>query len=72
MKTQLNNNQVMQLRSMIRVALQHCDRSVTPNFCQMLSSPESYKKAESMVLNYAIKNEVSIGAAISQLESEMT
>ncbi|ELR71723.1 hypothetical protein C900_02308 [Fulvivirga imtechensis AK7] len=37
----------------------------------MLSSPQSYKKAESMVLNYAITNEVSIGAAIGHLESEM-
>ena len=56
---------------MIRVALQHCDKSVTPNFREMLSSPESYRKAESMVLNYAITNEVSIGAAIGHLESEM-
>ena len=57
---------------MIRVALQHCDRSVTPNFCEMLKSPEGYRKAESMVLNYALKNTVSVGSAIGHLESEMS
>ncbi len=62
---------MQQLRSMIRVALQQCDTVATPNFCEMLHSSEGYRRAESMVLNFALKNKVSIGAAIGHLETEM-
>ena len=62
-------NQIAQLRSTTRVALQNCNPKATPNFCKMLTSAEGYAKAEDMVVRYAMKNRVSVGAAIGQLES---
>ena len=63
--------QVNQLRLLIRKDLQNCNPSATPNFCEMLKTQSGYKKAEGMIINYAITNGVGIGAAIAQLESEM-
>jgi hypothetical protein len=64
-------DQVNQLRLLIRRELQRCNPSATPNFCEMVKTQSGYKKAESMILTYAITNGVSIGAAIAQLESEI-
>jgi hypothetical protein len=64
-------DQVNQLRLLIRKQLQRCNPSATPNFCEMVKTQSGYKKAESMILTYAITNRVSVGAAIAQLESAM-
>ena len=37
----------------------------------MIKSQSGYKKAEGMIINYAIANRVGIGSAIAQLESEI-
>lgn len=64
-------DQVNQLRLLIRKELQKCNPSATPNFCEMIKTQSGYKKAESMILSYAITNGVGIGSTIAQLESEM-
>ena len=64
-------DQVNQLRLLIRKELKKCNPSATPNFCEMIKTQSGYKKAESMIISYAITNGVGIGAAIAQLESEM-
>jgi hypothetical protein len=64
-------DQVNQLRLLIRKELQKCNPSATPNFCEMIKFQTGYRKAEGMILNYAIANGVGIGSAIAQLESEM-
>lgn len=64
-------DQVSQFRLLIRKQLQKCNPSATPNFCEMIKTQSGYKKAEGLIINYAITNRVGIGAAIAQLESEM-
>jgi hypothetical protein len=64
-------DQVNQLRLLIRKELQKCNPAATPNFCEMIKTQSGYKKAEGMIITYAITNGVGIGAAIAQLESEM-
>ena len=64
-------DQVNQLRLLIRRELQSCNPSATPNFCEMIKTQSGYKKAESMIITYAITNGVGIGATIAHLESEM-
>ena len=59
------------LRTEVKKQLSTCSHEVTPVFCQMIQSKEGYLKAETMVIRYAIQNQVSIGAAISQLEVEL-
>ena len=64
-------DQVNQLRLLIRKELQKCNPSATPHFCEMIKTKSGYKKAEGMIINYAIANGLGIGSAIAQLESEM-
>jgi hypothetical protein len=64
-------DQVNQLRLLIRKELQKCIPSATPIFCEMVKTQSGYKKAEGLIINYAIANGVGIGAAIVQLESDM-
>lgn len=59
------------LRIEIKRELASCTPSVTPKFCEMKKTKEGYLKAEAMIIEFAIKNQVSISAAIGQLESEL-
>ena len=59
------------LRTEVKKQLSTCSHEVTPVLCHMIQSKEGYLKAEAMVIRYAIQNQVSIGAAIAQLEVEL-
>jgi hypothetical protein len=61
----------VKLRMIIKGELRKCSPSVTPRFCEMIRSKEGYLKAESMIIDYAIRNQVSVSAAIGQLEMEL-
>lgn len=60
-----------ELRIAIKNELKNCSPSVTPKFCELIASREGYLKAEDMIINYTIRNQVSISAAIAQLEAEL-
>ena len=64
-------DQVNQFRLLIRKELQKCNPLATPHFCEMVKTQSGYKKAEGLIINYAIANGIGIGSAIAQLESEM-
>lgn len=59
-----------ELRMLVRDALKECNPSATPNMYELIQTVDGYKKAEDMVINYAIKNQVSVSAAVSLLEAE--
>jgi hypothetical protein len=65
-------SQANELRLLVRDALKECNPQVTPNFCRMLETQEGYKKAEDLVINYSIRNQISVSAAIAQLESTLS
>ncbi len=65
------NNVEHELRIEVRQQMSTCSKEVTPVLCQMIQSKEGYLKAEEMVIRYALQNQVSIGAAIAQLEVEL-
>ena len=46
-------------------------RAAAPAIWAMIQSPEGYRKAEDMIIRYALTNSVGIGAAIGLLESEL-
>jgi hypothetical protein len=60
-----------QLRIIISEELRKCSPSAYPNFCRMIETREGYRKAEDMIINYALKNQMNIGSAIAQLEMEL-
>lgn len=60
-----------ELRITIKRELDKCSPSVTPKFCQMIQTKNGYLKAEDMIIEYCIKNQVSVSAAIGQLEVEL-
>lgn len=59
------------IRMIVKKEFQKCSPSVTPRFCEMIKSKEGYLKAEAMVIEFAIKNQISISASIAQLEMEL-
>lgn len=59
------------LRLLVRKELSKCSESVTPRFCEMIKTREGYLKAESLIIDFAIKNQLSISASIAQLEVEL-
>ena len=66
----MNSNQ-NRLRMKIRSVLSECTPLASPKFCAMIKTKEGYRKAEEMIISYAIKNNVSISASIGHLESEL-
>lgn len=60
-----------ELRLAIRRALVKCSPDSTPRFCEMIKTKQGYRKAEEMIIHYAIKNQTSIGATITHLEMEL-
>lgn len=60
-----------ELRIAIKNELKNCSPSVTPRFCELIATREGYLKAEDMIINYTIRNQVSISAAIAHLETEL-
>lgn len=59
------------LRNAVKVELDKVTKAGCPEFYKMIQTPDGYRRAEDMVINFAIKNQLSIGAAIGQLENEM-
>ena len=57
-------------RLKIKAELSKCNPSAYPNFSKLLKTKDGYLKAEEMVIEYAVKNNLPISSAISQLESE--
>ncbi len=66
-------SQQEQLRKIISEHLQSLTKQTYPFFYDMVNgSMDGYQKAEDLIIRYALQNRMSIGAAIAQLESEMS
>lgn len=63
-------NQNSQLRILVREALKELTQKGTPNLFTMIQTVDGYRKVEDMVINYALKNQISIFAAIPLLDNE--
>lgn len=59
------------LRLRIKEAFDTCKSSTYPNFCRLIQTKEGYLKAETMIIDYVIKNTLPVSTAIAQLESEL-
>jgi hypothetical protein len=60
-----------EVRVEIKKHLAKCDASATPKICELIKTPEGYRKVESMVIFLLIYGQTGIGAAIAQVEMEM-
>jgi hypothetical protein len=60
-----------ELRLAIKKELEKCKKGATPKFCEMIKTKAGYLKAESMIIDFSIKNQISVSASIAQLESEL-
>ncbi|HSZ72483.1 MAG TPA: hypothetical protein VK750_07380 [Cytophagaceae bacterium] len=58
-------------RLKIKRELGKCTSTSYPNFYNLIKTKGGYLKAEEMVIQYAIKNNLPISSAIAQLESEL-
>ena len=61
-----------ELRLLVREALNNCSAESTPSFSEMIKTADGYKKAEDMVINFAVRNQITVTAAIAQLESTLS
>ena len=59
------------VRLEIKRNLDKCDSTNTPGICEIIKTHEGYRKIESMVIFKLIYEQISIGAAIAQIEMEM-
>lgn len=66
------NKQETQLREIVKQTLESITKSGSPFFYEMVFEQNSFDKAEEMLITYAIKNRVTISAALGLIESEMS
>jgi len=59
------------LRLRIKEAFDSCKPNTYPNFHRLIQTKEGYLKAETMIIDYVIKNTLPVSTAIAQLESEL-
>jgi hypothetical protein len=65
-------NSKEQLQKIVQENLSRVTENTYPYFYNMVNgSPDGYRKAEDLVINYALKNRMSIPATIAHLESSM-
>ena len=59
------------VRAEIRKHLSQCSEGGTPKVFALLQTPEGYRKIESMIIFILIYDQITIGAAISNIEAEL-
>jgi hypothetical protein len=63
---------VQALRVLVKRNLDRCDKIHTPKVMQLLTKRGGYLMVEEMVIRKMIKDHLTIGASIAQLESELS
>lgn len=64
-------NSTTQLRAQIRKHLDQCNASHTPLVCAQIQTEAGYRRIEALVIQIAIRDRTSIGAAIVSVEMEL-
>jgi len=59
------------VRAEIRKHLSQCTEAGTPKVFALLQTPQGYGKVESMIIFILIYDQITIGAAISNIEAEL-
>ncbi|WKN32110.1 hypothetical protein PZB74_01925 [Porifericola rhodea] len=65
-------NTIIQLRQKVRDLLLSLDPESYPGISAILNGADGYRQMENMLLNYAATNQISLSAAINQLEIELS
>ncbi|MDF9799781.1 hypothetical protein OKW21_005044 [Catalinimonas alkaloidigena] len=63
---------IIQLRQKVRDLLLNLDPVSYPGIATILNRADGYRQMENMLLNYAATNQISLSAAINQLEMELS
>ena len=59
------------LRLEVKRHLSHCVPSKTPKICKRISTLEGYQAIEDIIINLAIRDQVSLGTAILSIETDI-
>ncbi|MDF9795378.1 hypothetical protein OKW21_000641 [Catalinimonas alkaloidigena] len=65
-------NTIIQLRQKVRDLLLSLDPKSYPGISAILNDADGYRQMENMLLNYAATNQISLSAAVNQLEMELS
>lgn len=65
------SNLIGTFRSTIREHLQKCDSAHTPGVCREIQTPDGYRRIENMIIDLVIVEAISIGSAITAIETEL-
>ena len=66
-----NPGLVNALRLEVKRHLSHCVPSKTPKICKRISTLEGYQAIEDIIINLAIRDQVSLGTAILSIETDI-
>lgn len=59
------------VREEIKKYLDRCHSAATPRVCAMIQQAEGYRKVERLIILKLIHDQLTIGAAIAQIEMEI-
>ncbi|WPP48926.1 hypothetical protein [Catalinimonas niigatensis] len=65
-------NSIIKVREKVRDLLVSLDPENYPGISTILHRADGYRQMENMLLNYAATNQISLSAAINQLEMELS
>lgn len=60
-----------ELRRVIYEHLHDCDPAHTPGICSGIQSPKDYRRIESQIIALVAAEGISVGAAITAIETEL-
>jgi len=63
---------IIQLRQRVRDLLLSLDPESYPGIATIFNRADGYRQMENMLLNYAATNQISLSAAVNQLEMELS
>ncbi len=66
------NDNIKELRKLIKVELLDCDPKKWPFVCEMQSTEKGYARIEEMIIRYVAKEAMPIGSSIALIEQEFT
>lgn len=67
-----DNNQIEQLKRLIREELKDCNLVLWPKVCEMQSTPKGLSRLEEMIIRNVANEGMGIGSAIALIEQELS
>jgi hypothetical protein len=67
----MKENQLSELKALIREELKDCDNNKWPHVCELQSTEKGYARIEEMIIRYVAKEAMPIGSAIALIEQEL-